>query len=54
MTYCVRCNKPLKSDDAKAINMPAATGAGTTISVCLDYSECKPVPIQTSPYSIRH
>jgi hypothetical protein len=53
VTYCARCNKTLKDDEAKEIDHAAPTGAGTKITVCLDYSACKPPPTQTTPYSRR-
>jgi hypothetical protein len=51
-TYCARCNKPLKDDDAEPINMAAPTGSGTTIYVCKTY--CRSAPTQTAPYSRQH
>jgi hypothetical protein len=54
VTYCARCNEPLKGDEVKEIDVAAPTGAGTKITVCRDYSACKPAPTQTAPYSIRH
>jgi hypothetical protein len=51
--YCARCNKPIKDDEAKKTDHAAPTGAGTTIYVCRDYGQCKPVPTQTAPVSKR-
>ncbi|MDQ1018349.1 hypothetical protein QFZ43_004898 [Streptomyces afghaniensis] len=52
VTYCARCDKPLKDDDAEPINMAAPTGSGTTMYVCKTY--CRSAPTQTAPYSKRH
>ncbi|MFI8832701.1 hypothetical protein ACIGPN_16885 [Streptomyces afghaniensis] len=52
--YCARCSKPLKDDEAKEIDVAPPTGAGTKITVCLNYFLCKPPPTQTAPYSRRY
>jgi hypothetical protein len=52
-TYCARCNKPLKDDDAEPINVAAPTGSGTTIYVC-NKTYCRSASTQTAPCSRRH
>ncbi|MET9965654.1 hypothetical protein ABZZ80_06935 [Streptomyces sp. NPDC006356] len=49
--FCSRCNKPLKANQAKAIDKLSTSGGGATIYVCKVL--CKPVPTQTAPASRR-
>lgn len=54
MTYCACCQKPKRDKDLKPVSRDSASGTGTTLYVCRDYTGCKRVPSQTTPHSIRH